>query len=427
MENNKQLYHTSATKLAQDSMRSLIFFGILVGNFWENSMKGLIGALLFSLCYSHSHLANPLPTRRLDCRAGNGRHKDCYGPCPALDTYGEPTGITPARPAETWRRGERRWITWHRNNHGNGESGFVRMTLVPVNEMTVKGAHDKFTFQISCWSSGLHKCGSRHINACGNDAGAMAYAVDISVPISYPDGVYAFGWSWYGGGNFKGGSMFGDYYSCSFVHIKGGQGPAFVSKPVFKPGINQPYKDACISTTDRLGVCAREPCRGKHVQRMRPKGLPRAILFADLAGERDTGGLPPRFAQTKPKVKRKLPRVLEEAKKKNRLGFHIEGIDIYDVRTRRNRFEKRIRFSVKVKHYSKGFTVGVRIKGAVDKVIFKTHAGIHIEKYAPYVINGNDSRYYPIDCRIGTMFHFSATVYGKSQKIATKKYRISCV
>lgn len=233
--------------------------------------------LLFALVHSHSHLARPLPTRRLDCRVGNGRPRACHGPCPPLDTYGEPTGISPQRPAEVWRRGQSRIISWHRNNHGKRESGFVRLTLVPVSKMMDKTAHKKFTFQISCWSSGLHRCYSRREEVCGNDAEGLAYEVPITVPSVYPDGVYVFGWAWYGGGDFRGRGFFGDYYSCSFIRIEGGSRLTTSYSPRFVAGSHQPSQSSCISSVDRIGVCSREPCRGPQIAPRRPRDLPRTI------------------------------------------------------------------------------------------------------------------------------------------------------
>lgn len=163
--------------------------------FFRHILASLCFPLLICAVFAHSHLARPLPTRQLDCRVGNGRAKACYGPCAPLGRYGNPTGVSRNKPAETWRRGEFREIRWHRNNHFD-RSGFVRLTLVPIAKMMNKRMHDRFTFHITCWHSGLHKCSSRRKNVCGNDRQGKAYRTSVRVPTSYPDGLYAFGWSW---------------------------------------------------------------------------------------------------------------------------------------------------------------------------------------------------------------------------------------
>lgn len=361
-----------------------------------------ITASFYKVSSAHSHLANPLPTRRLDCRVGNGRHRDCHGPCPALDVYGKPTGIGPSRPAQTWRRGERRYVTWHRNNHGRGESGFVRLALVPVKKMMDKSAHKKFTFQISCWSSGLHRCHSRNARVCGNDADGKAYKVPITVPTAYPDGVYVFGWAWYGGGNYKGDSYFGDYYSCSFVRIQGGKEASSSTRPLFYPGLNQKYKDSCISATDRVGVCYREPCHGKRVQRMRPRDLPRSIARADLTGAR------PKYVSNKGSVS-------------------IAGATVHDLSSGRRLNVRGHHFSVKLSAFRKGFTISVRVSGNVRKVDFKSHGYRHSEREAPFVINGNyGGRMFPLKCRKGQHIDFQAIATGHSGKTAERQFRIRC-
>lgn len=335
----------------------------------------LIVATAVCMVHAHSHLANPLPTRQLDCRAGNfgagtGRRHDCFGPCPALDNYGRPTGITASRPAATWRRGERRWVSWHRNNHGHGESGFVRFSLVPVSQMFKQASHERFAFHTACWSSGLHRCSSRNANVCGNDAGGMAYRVAVTVPTSYPDGVYAFGWAWYGGGDFRGNSFFGDYFSCSFVRIRGGVGVTDDWKPVFQPGIDEPYEDACLSATDRIGVCAREPCRGHVVRPLRPSRVPRGIYARDLGWQGGSAG----------------------GKSSGGLGFGMVGMEILDVATMRATLVSGTRFRVQSKKHSRGFTLAARTWGNVRRVVFEMTKYQHTEYHKPYVLNGDDGR-----------------------------------
>lgn len=137
-------------------------------------------------------------------------------------------------------------------------TGFVRLVLVPVDKMMDKKAHDKYAFHFLCMNEGLHLCPDRSFDTCGNDAEGMAWHKEVEVPTSYPDGVYVFGWSWYGGGDYRAMSFFGDYYSCSYVEIKGGVAVTEKYEPKWDG-------HKCVSSTDRLGVCWKEPC---HVGRM---------------------------------------------------------------------------------------------------------------------------------------------------------------
>lgn len=368
--------------------------------------------VLSNFCEGHSHLAHPLPTRRLDCRAGGGRPRNCFGPCPALDTYGGPTGISPRRPAATWRRGEQRTVTWHRNNHGKGESGFVRLTLVPVNKMMDRRAHEKFTFQISCWSSGLHKCKSRNKHVCGNDKEGMAYKAPITVPTAYPDGVYVLGWAWYGGGDFKGDSFFGDYYSCSFVKITGGAPVSSASRPVFSPGYKTRYSDGCLSSTDRVGVCRTEPCRGHRMQKRRPRDLPRSISSRDLGSEGTS--------QTRPTG-------VGKGARGGRSAFRVGGLIVYSVKTMRGRDTGKKSIRVNTKRYSRGFTLGLSVSGPVEKVTFRGRGIRRTERKAPFIVNGNSNgRLSSLKCRRNQVMRFTATVYGLGRQ-EEHKFSVKCI
>lgn len=383
------------------------------------AMKALV--LCFTtLAEGHSHLGNPLPTRRLDCRAGNGRHRDCYGPCPALDTYGEPTGISPSRPAETWRRGEQRTITWHRNNHANGESGFVRFTLVPVDKMMDRRAHERFTFQISCWASGLHKCHSRNIHVCGNDAEGKAYKAPITVPTAYPDGVYVLGWAWYGGGDYRESSFFGDYYSCSFVRIQGGASVSANSRPVFVPGINTKFSDGCLSATDRVGVCSREPCNGRPVRKMTPRNLPRFISSSDLGTQEQVNSIDQNNAQSPQRAPRK-------GRRGTRGSIKIKGIQVYNMKDGRAKGTRGNRIKVKTSRYRNGFTLGVQVSGDVEYVRFDMPGYSHNEYEPPYIVNGNtDGRLAALNCRRRQKLRLTVTAFGSGQE-EKQSYTVNCI
>lgn len=335
---------------------------------------------------SHSHLAQPLPTRRLDCRVGNKREERCYGPCPPLSTYGQPTGIGPKRTAATWRRGERQTIKWHRNNHGNGESGFVRLSLVPFSKMFDKDAHQRYTTHITCWSSGLHRCYSRNEHVCGNDAEGMGYQVDITVPTSYPDGVYVFGWAWYGGGDYRERSYFGDYYSCSFIQIRGGDQLTATWTPKFIPAPNGEFDDECLSATDRLGVCAEEPCNIGPVRPLKPVGLPQNIY----ASEFDATGL--EVGPEDEKVETSSDSL--EGNEGDGNDLRILGMQVIDVRTQSMINVEGFELTVRPNAYKDGFTLGLRTEGKVVSVRFDTSSFSHTEYQEPYIINGNDNEFH---------------------------------
>lgn len=142
-------------------------------------------------------------------------------------------------------------------------TGFVRLVLVPIEQMMDKKAHDKFAFQFLCMNAGPHSCPDRSYDTCGNDFEGMAWQARVKVPTSYPDGTYVFGWSWYGGGNYLDRSFFGDYYSCSYIEIRGGLPVAEEYQPVFDG-------NSCRSATDKLGLCWREPCHYGPVRDMLP-------------------------------------------------------------------------------------------------------------------------------------------------------------
>lgn len=279
-----------------------------------------LSALLPGAVYAHSHLADPLPTRQLHCRVG-GDARECHGPCPVPDDYGRLNPVNKNQPAEVWGRGATVNVRWHRDNrkyfvlvsnvacvgmvdswlanHGSlhvllfvihvfvdDGTGFVRLTLVPIEKMMDKKAHDQFAFQFLCMNEGPHRCRDRSYDTCGNDFEGMAWQARVRVPTSYPDGTYVFGWSWYGGGNYLDRSFFGDYYSCSYIEIRGGLEVSEDYQPVFDG-------TTCRSATDALGKCWREPCHYGPVRDMVPiefNGRRPAAIRRDWLPEADARG-----------------------------------------------------------------------------------------------------------------------------------------
>ncbi len=183
--------------------------------------NGFLVVLMTALAASaraHSHLAEPRPTRKLVCRAGNNDPgpRDCYGPCPPMDSYGGPYGVNERNPAATWERGSTQNVKWHKNNHkgkasANGASGFTRLALVPVDQMFSKEAHQKYAFHYACWGAGKERCPQPgNDENCGNDKDGERYGTTITVPTNYPDGTYVLGYSWFGGGDYRELSFFGE-------------------------------------------------------------------------------------------------------------------------------------------------------------------------------------------------------------------------
>lgn len=157
----------------------------------------------------------------------------------------------------------------------------MRHTLVPVDEMMDKRAHERNAFHYSCF--GAHpvqatKADSKEdkwgYSIAGNDGLKIApgyYETKVTMPRCVPDGDYVFGWVWYGG---TGGSVsnteyteppfnkgyFTDYWSCSFVRVEGGDALGSSCTPEFVNDMSKWSDEGCMSANDAPGVCRSEPC-----------------------------------------------------------------------------------------------------------------------------------------------------------------------
>jgi len=216
-------------------------------------------ALLVQGTHGHSFLTIPEPFSLVEtCRIGGARgfEAHCPGPCPQYDFREDKT---PDMPSRTYKRGERVEIRWTKNNHLDG---FMRISLVPIDEMWSKQAHAHYAFYFGCWSDNQFSCNEyeRHRD-CYYDLENLGYKSEITIPTIYPDGVYVFGYSWYGGGKVFG--SFGDYYDCAYVEIKGGPREASF------PTAFESWEGSCMSSVGRLGVCDTEPCAGENWSRRR--------------------------------------------------------------------------------------------------------------------------------------------------------------
>lgn len=165
----------------------------------------------------------------------------------------------------------------------------MRLTIVPVEAAMDKEVHARNAFHYSCWGAhpvaatsselGRDEFGFSLVGSDGrNGRHKPGYYIERAViPSVVPDGDYILGWTWYGGtgGHVLGNepqkpgqfSYFGDYWSCSFVRIKGGASLSRRYTPIFENSMRRFSDKGCMSFTDRPGICEIEPClkiRGKY-------------------------------------------------------------------------------------------------------------------------------------------------------------------
>lgn len=186
------------------------------------------------------------------CRIGGnpGWEAYCGGPCP---DYNFRYDMRPENPAATYERGQTFRFHYTKNNH---EGGFMRLSIVPLDEKDRKDVHDLMAFYYGCWSSNRYNCDDKQYHThCGFDRDNLSYFVDVRIPPIYPDGVYVLGFTWYGGG--EGFGSFGDYYDCSYIRIRGGP-MEDTYQAEFRPGPR--FEDGCQASVNELGVCLTEPC-----------------------------------------------------------------------------------------------------------------------------------------------------------------------
>lgn len=212
---------------------------------------------------------------------GNPNPGRCPGPCDLTAIEGRYANYySPDTPAAVYARGQRVQIKYQRNNHGPG--GFVRHTLVPPSEMMSKAAHARNAFSYSCFGATPVRAGGSEIgedkwgfSLVGNDGSkgieAGYYVSTVTIPDVVPDGKYVLGWVWYGGtgGPVSNGpyteepywkGFFGDYWSCSFVEVRGGNPLAAEFTPVFDNDMDRWSDVGCRAGNDAPGVCNDEPC-----------------------------------------------------------------------------------------------------------------------------------------------------------------------
>ena len=242
---------------------------------------------LVSIVRAHSYLVEPTADwksrNRAHCRRGGPEKNppdNCHGPCidPGSWFYRKEAQDTPA----VWRRGDKVQVLWTRNTH---TSGFIRLTLVPVEKRRSYTAHERGTFHYSCFDSEPRKCDESKY-ACGTDD--KLYGTEVRVPDDVKDGLYVLGWSWYGAANMQRGKVtykFGDYWSCAYIRVRGGELVARKRRKLrFVPGTGE---ERCNAISNRLHQCTVEPCKDKLKGKKRRMLCPYGMVWKD--GKCDTG------------------------------------------------------------------------------------------------------------------------------------------
>lgn len=239
--------------------------------------------------------------------------ENCAGPCDLRAIRGHFANHgSPDNPAAVYKRGQKVAIKYQRNNHGPG--GFNRFTLVPPGKMMDKATHTRNAFHYSCWGANPVQASGAELgkdkygySTVGNDGEEHNYPKGyyktiITIPSVIPDGKYVLGWVWHGGvgGGVKGNSpqepspygYFADYWSCSYVEIRGGAPLQREYTPKFDNDMKQYSNEGCMSANDAPGVCSWEPCevRGKY-QKPRPfkNGSPKPIKPEMFGGKSPSG------------------------------------------------------------------------------------------------------------------------------------------
>lgn len=262
-------------------------------------------AILAACAHSHSYLTWPQSTHPHACRLGRfervttistnfgvGR---CPGPCrldllnssnPRVNFY------PPNRPGAVWRRGQSVEVKYSRNNHP--PSGFMRLSLVPVAKAMDKAVHVRNAFHYSCWGANARvatkaeSTPDKFLFSISSGDGVFHkiakayYTKQITVPTCVPDGDYYLAFTWYGGiggpivsnkrhpePSINEWSFFADYWSCSFIKIRGGPHTATFKKE-FVNDMSQFSKKGCWTSVNRMGICNREPCYNITAKFMKP-------------------------------------------------------------------------------------------------------------------------------------------------------------
>lgn len=214
-----------------------------------------VAAVAITVAKSHSFLLEP--------KAYNNNYENDFFPngckpfqcpaCPNIKSVRSKNMNLPERPEVTWKRGQRVTVRWAKNNH---RGGFIRLAIVPVDKMFDHGYQRRLAFYYGCWQQNHHKCDRE---PCGADKKNGVLKTEIDVPKCVPDGIYSFSWVWFGGIDFTSKkSKFADYYSCSFIEIRGGAALADTCQPYFNAGPGNDVPNTCKVGNFEPGTCTQQ-------------------------------------------------------------------------------------------------------------------------------------------------------------------------
>lgn len=354
-------------------------------HYLHNIVLSVAIVCLFRNSLGHSFILVPRGDfsnfNKAECRQGGPDHApndDCKGPCFRKDNwqYDENEGTT------TYARGEKVDMVWATNNH---RGGFIRFTLVPECLRMDEKAHDIYAFRYACYDSDKQACtfDTSTERRCGS--GEYVQQTKVEIPTSLENGFYTLGWAWYGGLDWQYKSMFGDYWSCSRIQIKGG--PLTESyDPVFNPGENIKDVDlenpTCLSSTARLRDCAREPCLGRPVGPLVPTKFngrkPNPILqsWTSETNKCKTPSLPVPPLEGP----RSLPQRVQNA--------YVTALRLIDVATN-DVLAGRFPSTVYVPAQVKGLSFIAIVRGEVASVSFYINGELtQVERAPPYIAFG---------------------------------------
>lgn len=252
----------------------------------------LLVCTLLGAAYGHNWLVDPLAFNT-NWRTESCEGSECSAACPRL-LQSEKMNNMMDTPAATWKRGDVVRLCYSRNNH---RGGFARFSLVPANVMNSRSWHSRLMLFETCFDGGAVSCKAENI-PCGTSEDT-AHCRYFRIPTVFPDGDYVLGHVWYGGLHYKRThGQFPDFYSCSFVKIKGGASDCTRFKPFFETGSTQPgssmEKDIqygmCRTSSTKVGVCGREGCWDKPAKwgvphEFRPGSDPVPFISCNLVEE----------------------------------------------------------------------------------------------------------------------------------------------
>lgn len=161
--------------------------------------------------------------------------------------------------------------------------------------------HKKTAFDFGCWSQGSFNCG-RNERLCGGDKKGRAYKNKVTIPSVFPDGDYVFAQVWYGGLQWQAEApKYADYYSCSFVEIRGGKPITSSHTASFQPNpkakskfLEHIPKTQCGTGSIRVNECDGEACEQKPVIGAVPEEFQnnrRPTVLASIFGKHTDGAV----------------------------------------------------------------------------------------------------------------------------------------